>query len=154
MKPDLYNFFESSFWTPRWCSFLVYMPFSWRNLFINRWYLVGVTGYFSKQQKETGYFCGMTLDGAFFAIYCNKKRLFQIPIINSLQNIKKENSYCSLPWWCCRTDAAIEWFNSKWCWKWHCQVLIIFQLWSKLERKRGRWHGLCITWNSPENFLF
>ena len=42
MKPDLYNFFESSFWTPRWCSFLVYMPFSWRNLFINRWYLVGV----------------------------------------------------------------------------------------------------------------
>ena len=42
MKPDLYNFFESSFWTPRWCSFLVYMPFSWRNSFVNKWYLVGV----------------------------------------------------------------------------------------------------------------
>ena len=41
------------------------------------------TGYFSKLQNETGYFCGMTLDGAFFAMYCNKKRPFQIPIINS-----------------------------------------------------------------------
>ena len=42
MKPDLYNFFESSFWTPWWCSFLVYMPFSWRNSFVNKWYLVSV----------------------------------------------------------------------------------------------------------------
>ena len=42
MKPDLYNFFESNFWTPWWCSFLVYMPFSWRNSFVNKWYLVGV----------------------------------------------------------------------------------------------------------------
>ena len=42
MKPDLYNCFESSFWTVWWCSFLVYMPFSWRNSFVNIWYLVGV----------------------------------------------------------------------------------------------------------------
>ena len=42
MKPDLYNFFESSFWTPWWFSFLVYMPFSLRNSFVNKWYLVGV----------------------------------------------------------------------------------------------------------------
>ena len=42
MKPDLWIFFESSFWTVWWCSFLVYMPFSWRNSFVNKWYLVGV----------------------------------------------------------------------------------------------------------------
>ena len=45
MKPDLYNFFESSFWTPWWCSFLVYKPFFWRNSFVNKWYLVGVVPY-------------------------------------------------------------------------------------------------------------
>ena len=46
MKPDLYNFFESSFWTVLWCSFLVYLK-----IFVKIWififlYTINV-GYYS-----------------------------------------------------------------------------------------------------------